>query len=189
MKRILQSAVVLGVVSLVGAGVAQAQGAGRASFHVAGGLVLPTGDFGDGFKTGFQGLGGVNFGLSGLPFAIRVDGFYGQNNVDEDAVGPCDGCKTKFFGGLVGGQYNIGGGTSPVHPYILAQVGMTNAKFTASGFSDSETKFTFGGGAGLMFGMGSAHVFVEGKYLSVQTSGGSTSKIPILVGVQFGGGM
>ena len=77
MKRILRSALVLGVVSLAGVGVAQAQGAGRASFHVGGGVVLPTGDFGDVAKTGWQALGGVSFGLGSLPFDIRVDAIYG----------------------------------------------------------------------------------------------------------------
>ncbi|MEP7326885.1 MAG: hypothetical protein ABI836_13120 [Gemmatimonadota bacterium] len=186
MKKILQSALVLGVLMVAGAGLLNAQGAGRASFHVGGGVVLPQGDFNTGFKMGWQGMGGVAFGLSGIPIIIRVDGAYGQNN--------CDGadCKVKLFSGLLGGQYNIGAAAAAVHPYVLAQVGMTNGKFTFpsnTAFNSSETKFTWAGGGGVNFGMGSMHVFVEAKYLAVQTSDGSTKMIPIIVGFQFGGGM
>jgi hypothetical protein len=182
MKRFLQSAVVLGVVSLVGAGVAQAQGAGRASFHLGGGVSLPTGDFGDGAKTGWHALGGVNFGLGALPFVIRVDGFYGQNNGDEAVVGP--DVKAKFFGGMAGAQFNFGG-ASPVHPYILGQVGMVNNKFEGPGGDVSNTDFAFQGGAGIEFGK----FFAEGKYLSIQTDPSSVNLIVISAGIRFGGGM
>ncbi len=185
MKKILQSALVLGVVALAGVGSLQAQGAGRASFHVAGGLVMPIGDFGDFAKTGWQGMGGVDFGLGGLPFMLRVDALYGQNSGD----GAAAGAKAKFFGGMAGGQYNIGSGPAPVKPYILAEVGMINTKVTAGTFSNSSTKFSWAGGAGVQFGLGSMHAFVEGKYLSIMTEGGSTNMIPILVGLRFGGGM
>lgn len=184
MKRILQSAVVLGVVSLVGVGSMQAQGAGRASFHVGGGVVIPTGDFGDAFKTGFQALGGVNFGIGALPFAIRVDAIYGQNSGD-DAVLAADDFKAKFFGGLAGAQFGFGGEASPVHPYILGQIGMVNGKVTCSGCPDNgNTDFAFLGGAGLEFGK----FFVEGKYMSIQSDPSSVNMIVGSVGIRFGGG-
>ena len=33
------------------------------------------------------------------------------------------------------------------------------------------------------------HLFVEAKYLSVSTSGNSVNMIPIVAGIQFGGGI
>jgi opacity protein-like surface antigen len=186
MKRIVKSAVVLGVVSLASFATLNAQAPGRASFHLGGGIVLPTGDFGDGAKTGFQGMGGVSFGLAALPFAIRVDGFYGQNSGDSAVVGP--DVKAKFFGGMGGAQFNLGSGPSPVKPYILGQVGMVNGKVTAPGFeSESNTDFAFAAGAGIQFGLGSMSAFVEGKYLSISTEGGSTAMMPVIFGLRFGG--
>jgi hypothetical protein len=188
MKRILRSALVLGVVSLAGVGVAQAQGAGRVSFHVGGGVVLPNGDFGDAFKTGFQALGGVSFGIGALPFDIRVDAIYGQNSAEDAlnaALGVTD-AKAKFFGGLAGAQFGFGGAASPVHPYLLAQVGVVNSKTTCSGCtSNSNSDFTFLGGAGLKFGK----FFVEGKYMSIQSDPSSANMIVVSAGISFGGGM
>jgi hypothetical protein len=187
MKRILKSAVVLGVVSLISAGAAQAQGAGRASFHIGGGLSLPNGDFGDAFKTGFQALGGVKFGLGAMPFAIRVDAIYGQNSA-EDALNTAlgvDDAKAKFFGGLAGAQYGFGPAAASVHPYIMAQLGMVNGKTTCSGCNfDGSTDFTFLGGVGIDVGK----FFIEGKYMSIQ-SDVSANMIVVSAGLNFGGGM
>jgi len=188
MRRILKSAVVLGVVSLAGVGALNAQGAGRASFHVAGGVTLPMGDFGDFFGMGWQGLGGVMFGLGNGQIGLRVDGFYGQNGGDEDVVGP--DVKAKFFGGMAGAQFNFGqGAASAIKPYVLGQVGMVNSKVSGPGGStDGETDLAFGGGAGINFGLGSMGAFVEGMYVSVQTEGSSSNYIAARFGVRFGGG-
>jgi opacity protein-like surface antigen len=192
MKRIMTSAIVLGVVSLASVASLNAQTpGGRASFHIGGGLTIPMGDFKDGFKTGWQAMGGVDFGLSGLPFMLRVDGLYGQNNAKDalnTALGTTD-AKTKFFGGMAGAQYVIGSGPAPVKPYILGEIGAVNTKFSAGGSSASKTHFAFAPGLGIQFGLGSLHAFVEGKYLSIHASGGSLNMIPIIVGIRFGGGM
>ncbi len=188
MKRIVRSAAVLGMVAMVSVASAHAQAPGRASFHVAGGVTLPMGDFGDFFGTGFQGLAGVNFGLGSIPFALRVDGFYGQNSGDEAVTGP--DVKVKMFGGMAGGQFNFGSAASPVKPYILAQVGMVNNKVSGPGGStDGESDFAFGGGGGVGFGLGSMAAFVEGQYVSVQTEGSSSNFIAARFGIRFGGGM
>ena len=192
MKRIVRSAAVLGMVTLASVATVHAQGAGRASFHVAGGITLPMGDFGDGFDMGWQGLGGVSFGLGGLPFAIRIDGFYGQNSANDDlntALGIDDG-KLKMFGGMAGGQFSFGSEASPVKPYILAQIGMVNNKFSCDGCNvDGETDFAFGGGGGIGFGLGSMAAFVEGQFVSVQTEGSASNFIAARFGIRFGGGM
>jgi opacity protein-like surface antigen len=53
--------------------------------------------------------------------------------------------------------------------------------------SASETKVTFGGGAGVKFRAGSrASVFIEGRYLTINTSGSNANFIPITLGVSFG---
>lgn len=183
MKRMLHAAVALVLVSLVAASAAQAQTA-RASFFLGGGATIPTGDFGDGFKTGWNGVGGVNIMLPGVPFGIRVDGMYSQNKLD--AAG--SDAKIKIFGGNADAVFAFGAPGSMVKPYVLAGVGAANAKFDdGAGFSDSETKFAFNGGAGINFMLSSVTIFVEGRYFSISTSGSNTNYIPVSVGVKFGG--
>ncbi|HEV8125276.1 MAG TPA: outer membrane beta-barrel protein [Gemmatimonadales bacterium] len=179
----LRGPMVVALALLLGARTGYAQ-AGSAEFHVGGGLVLPQGSFNDGFKTGWQGMAGLGFYLKGIPFLVRVDGFYGRNNGDESQVG--SNVKTSLLGALLGGQYYLGR-TSPVRPYLLGQIGVTHAELEVGQLDESEDKFTFAGGAGIMFAAGSLHVFIESKYLSVLTSNSSTNMIPILVGLQFSG--
>ena len=184
MKRIVKSVVVLGVVSLASVATLRAQAPGRASFHIGGGIVLPVGDFGDSHKTGFQAIGGVSFGLAGLPFSLRVDGMYGQNSVDG-----VSGVKTSYFGGMAGAQFNLGSGPSPLKPYILAQAGMVSSKASGGGLSsNSESDFALAGGGGLQFNLGSMNAFLEAKYMRVM-SDPSAGLVPILFGIRFGGGM
>jgi opacity protein-like surface antigen len=180
----LRGPMVVALALLLGAGTGYAQ-AGSTEFHLGGGLVLPQGSFNDGFKTGWQGMAGLGFNLQGIPFLVRVDGFYGRNNGDESQVG--SDVKTSLLGALIGGQYYLGSRTSPVLPYLLGQVGVTHAELEVGQLEESEDKFTFAGGAGIMFAAGSLHVFIEGKYLSVLTSNSSTNMIPIVVGLQFSG--
>ena len=187
MNRIVRSAAVLGMVTLASVATAQAQGAGRASFHVAGGITLPMGDFGDVAKTGWQGLGGVSFGLGGLPFAVRVDGFFGQNSFDVSGVD----AKVQMFGGMAGGQFNFGSEASPAKPYILAQVGMVNSKCSGDDCigDESNTDFAIAGGGGVGFGLGSMAAFVEALFTSVMSDPSSSNFIALRAGLRFGGGM
>ena len=187
MKRIVRSAAVLGLVTLASVATMQAQAPGRASFHVAGGVTLPMSDFGDVFGTGWQGLAGVSFCLDGIPFALRVDAFYGQNSGDEDVTGP--DVKVKMFGGMASGQFNFGSEVSPVKPYILAQIGMVNSSLDHPTLDiDSETDLAIGAGGGVGFGLGSMAAFVEGQYVTVRSED-SADFIAVRFGIRFGGGM
>lgn len=185
MKRMFQRTLALGVLLLVVGGTAQAQGG--TSFHLAGGPVLPQGSFNDAFKTGWQGMAGANFHLPGIPFLVRIDVFYGQHVGDQSVVG--NDVKQKLLGGLVGAHYNLAGAASSVRPYVVGLVGLTNAKLQVGTLDDSETKLTFAGGLGVAFKVSSLSLFLEGKYMQVQTSTESVKMIPLLLGVQFGGGM
>lgn len=181
MKRIVSVVLAAGGALLLSAASAQAQ----VSVGVGGGLTIPIGDFGDGFKTGWHGLANVGYDLpSGL--GLRGDFYYGQNSVDVTGASG----KAKLAGGFGNVLYNFkGAGT--IHPYVLGSLGFINAKgdVSAGGVSasGSETKIAFGGGAGVKFKAGSdANIFVEGRYISVNTSGSKTNFIPITVGVSFG---
>lgn len=180
MKRNIAKAVAALAILALTATAAQAQ---SVTIGIGGGATIPTGDFKTAAKTGWHGLANIGYNLpSGLGF--RGDFYYGQNNWKGGLSG-----KAKLTGGLANVTYefqNAGG----VKPYVIGSAGMFNTKGSASGggfsVSGSETKFTFGGGAGVKFKAGAkANVFLEGRYLSVQSSGSSTNFIPVSLGVSF----
>jgi opacity protein-like surface antigen len=165
---------------------AQAQ---SVTFGAGGGVTIPTGDFKSAAKLGWIGQAHIGYGLaSGL--GIRGEFLYGQNSAKSGLCPSGVSCKTKLAGGLGSLSYDFSGAGS-VKPYVLGSVGVFNVKAEASGpggsASVSETKVAFGGGAGLKFKAGTnSSVYLESRYVSVSTSGGSTGFIPITLGFTFG---
>jgi hypothetical protein len=179
MKRIVSVAFAAGAALALSAVAAQAQ----VSVGVGGGVTIPTGDFGKATKTGWHGLANVGYSMpSGL--GVRGDFYYGQNSFDGVSG------KAKLAGGFGNILYSFSGAGS-VHPYVLGSVGFINAKGEASAggisASASETKIAFGGGAGIKFKAGTdSNIFLEGRYITVNTSGSNTNFIPITLGISFG---
>jgi opacity protein-like surface antigen len=175
MKRTILAASLVGLLLTLGSERLQAQ---SVSFGIGGGLTIPTGTFGDFAKTGWHGLGHIGYGLpSGL--GLRGDFLYGQNKFDVGSG------KFKLAGGLGNVLYEF---QSPggVKPYLIAGAGFFNAKADVTG-GTSETKFAFGGGGGVKLKVGAdANFFVEGRYVSVQTSGDNLNFIPLTAGISFG---
>lgn len=179
MKRIVSVVIAAGAVMMLATTSAHAQ----VSLGVGGGVTLPLGDFKDVAKTGWHGVANVGYDMpSGL--GVRGDFFYGQNSFKGNADG-----KTKLAGGLGNLVYNFK--SASVQPYVIGSIGFMNVKGEASAggltFSGSETKIAFGGGAGLKFKAGTdSHIFVEGRYITVNTSDNNVNFIPITVGISFG---
>ena len=181
MKRVLLGVLALGMSSLAGVANLQSQ---SARFGVGGGATVPIGDYKNLDKAGWHALGMVLVELPLSPVAIRVDGMYGQTTHKRPLLG-----KTKLGGGTANAVLRLGPPAPLVKPYLVAGVGFYNVKieFTGAGpSSSSESKFAFGGGVGISFGLAAAHGFVEARFLSVQTSGSATNFIPITAGVTFG---
>lgn len=171
---LMAAALVLGAVA---ANPAAAQA--RGYFGFGGGVSLPMGDFGDAAKTGFGGL--VIAGITGPNGRIggRIDGLLLRHSSDvlEDAT-------TKVIGVNADLVVSPGSSGAKVRPYLLGGVGMVNAKVEDF---EGDTKFAFNLGGGLQFKAGKMGVFVEARYFNVSTDPGSTSFIPIMVGLRFGG--
>jgi opacity protein-like surface antigen len=186
MKRVLTSVLALGIVLGIGATRAHAQ---SLTFGVGGGATIPTGDFKNVSKLGWHGLADVGYAMSsGL--GLRGEFFYGQNSTKSGICPSNVTCRTKLGGGLASVTYDIKT-SSGVQPYLLGGVGAFNVKAAASSggvsASASETKIAFGGGGGFKFKAGSdSHIFIEGRYISVSTSGGHTGFIPVTIGISFG---
>jgi hypothetical protein len=178
MKRVALSLVAL--ISIAGAGSLSAQGV---RFGIGGGLLIPMGTYKDGDKMGWLVGGDATYWMMNAPVGIRADVQYSQTS--EKSGIPAH--TTKIIGGLAEVVYAFGLKAAPVRPYILGGVGFYNVKQTVSGISGSTSKIGFGGGAGLAFklGTGGTRFFVEGKFVSVATTGSSTTFLPIRVGLRF----
>lgn len=145
------------------------------------GLLMPMGDYADADKMGYTaGLGGTYNLPSGV--GIRADISYGTSS-EKDGI---TAHSTKIMGGMASVVYAFG--SAGPKPYLLGGIGLSNVKFDVSGTSASETKVSFGFGAGLAFplGTGGNRLFVESRYTSVSTSGSPVTFLPIVVGLSFG---
>ena len=165
------------------AGIAAAQ-APSVRFGLGGGATAPVGDYKDADKIGWHGLGTVQLALPAVPVEIRVDGLYGRTT-HKDISGTAVPGSTKLYGGLANVVYSIGAGIM-MRPYVLGGIGMYHVTVDVPGTTGDETRFAFGVGGGVSVGVGQARFFVEGRFVSIRESGGSTSFVPITAGVSFG---
>ncbi len=180
MRRLFSVLVAVGLASLAAIGVAQAQGA---RFGIGGGLIAPTSDYGTADKAGWHLLGKMDIKIPMSPVGLRVDGLYGQTS-HAPTFSPTG--NTKLMGGLASVVWNVPLPAPMVKPYVVAGGGLFHVKSTDAAGDTSVTKFTYAAGAGLSLGAGPLHFFVEGRYVSIRESGGSTNFMPLTVGMTFG---
>lgn len=179
MKRM--ALVVSVLVLLAGVGSLSAQGF---RLGIGGGVLLPTGDYGKADKLGWLAGADATYWLLGAPIGIRADVQYSQTSEKSGVAAH----TSKIIGGLAEAVYAFGQKKDQIRPYIMGGIGYYNVKFDpAVGSSVSESKIGFGGGAGLAFKLGlGTRFFVDGKFVSVATTGGSTTFFPIRAGFRFG---
>lgn len=131
--------------------------------YVGGGLTLPTGDFGEGYKSGFHGT--ARIGFTAMPkVEIRFGMDYHLNSAKDELLDAlaflfsattAEGATTQvlMFGADV--KLNLGVPAAPVKPYGIAGLGIASiglSDLELDGVAlpaDSESKFylEFGGGA------------------------------------------
>lgn len=182
MKRTFAGFVATGMLTAALAAPAAAQARGYVGFGA--GLSLPTGDSGEGLKTGW--LGQVIAGITGASGMLggRIDGMYVRHSFDSSVDG-----STALFGANGDIVVSPGSATAKIRPYLLGGVGFFNVKSEVGSVEgEGETKFAWNLGGGLRFGGGGkASFFVESRYISVSTDPSSFGFIPISIGVRFGG--
>ena len=196
MKRILTGAAVLGF-ALLASSSASAQEVSRSpiQFGVMGGATLPTGDFKDLLKTGWNAGALLNFGFANSPVALRVDGSWNQFNFKNvDTGNP----HFRVLDATADAVFSFGSKT-PAQFYVLGGAGVYNFKVTGSDnnfdfSSNSTTKFGLNGGVGVKFTAGPVAPFVEARYHYVfsgdnfsngNNNGSKFQMIPISVGLTF----
>jgi len=171
--------VLLAVMALVVA--ARPASAQSIRWGVGAGLLMPMGDYADADKMGYTaGLGGTYYLPGGV--GIRADVSYGTSSEKSGIVDH----TTKIMGGMASVVYGFG--SAGPKPYVMGGLGLSNVKFSSGGTDQSETKVSFGVGAGVAFplGTGGNRLFAETRYTSVSTSGSSVTFLPIIVGISFG---
>lgn len=196
MKRILTGIAALGLATLASTGVsAQTVSRSPIQFGVMGGATIPTGDFDNVIKTGWNAGALLNFGFSNSPVGLRVDGSW--NQMDYKCTG-CDGVKLRLIDATTDAVFSFGS-KSPAQFYLLGGIGVYNFKNTGDNnnfdFSTgSTTKFGLNGGVGVKFTSGPVAPFVEARYHYVfsgdnlNNGNGQSAKfqmIPISVGLTF----
>jgi len=150
------------------------------SFGIAGGMSMPTGDFGDAFKSGYNVSGLVQFQQPSWPVALRIEAQY----QDFGAKGGID-ASVKTIGGLANVIYSFPT-KSTVRPYVTGGLGFFHLKVDAEDVeSNSENKFGFDAGAGLDFQLSGMNTFIEANWQSIRAEGSAANQIPIRVGIRF----
>jgi opacity protein-like surface antigen len=167
--------------ALLCAGVSMAKGQ-TIRWGVGAGLLMPMGELGDFDKMGFTGGIGGTYRMPG-GIGIRADVSYGTTS---EKTGVVDH-STKIMGGVASVVYSLGGAAG-ARPYLMGGLGIYNIKVEGGGGSVDQSKIAFAFGAGVSFpmGTGGSQLFAETRYTSVSTSGGSTTFLPIIVGISFG---
>lgn len=133
---------------------------------VGGGLIVPTGDFGDVAKAGWMGTAGVGFPIGESGLGVAAEGFYGQNSADDEVSGFVDGDKFSVYGAMGNVGYRIGDPAN-VGAYIYGGLGLLALRFSPdTGDSESDSNLGYQFGAGVDIPVGSnIGVFVEGRYM------------------------
>jgi opacity protein-like surface antigen len=162
------------------------------TFGVSGGLSMPTGDFGDVVKSGFNAGAHLGFKPAMLPFGVRVEGQFNQFDFDASDDNDSD-ASLRIIAGTANAVFGVPAASSAFRPYLIGGVGAYNSRLSIDvpGL-ESSTDFGLNGGAGIEFGLSGLATFIEARYhvifnseevAGVETS--NTKFIPISFGIKF----
>jgi hypothetical protein len=168
MRQLSRIALVFGAL-LVAAPTLHAQ----ASFSIAAGASVPTGDAAEVVKMGYNATVGVGFKPPLAPIGVRVEGMFNSFEFD----GPEASQRVMAL---------TGNGTYTILPqlYAIGGVGMYNSKASVDG-AESSTDFGFNIGAGLNIPLTGFGTYVEARYHHIPVEGGSFTFLPITFGIKF----
>jgi len=145
---------------------------------VALGGAFPLSDLGKSFNTGFNVTGTIGINVPLLPVGFRIDAAYNQfsakgaSNVSAKIAGVSGNVVFSVPGAVI------------VSPYLIGGVGYYRVSSSATG-SVASNSFGFNAGAGVKIPLLVFSTFIEARYNRISESGGSTSFVPVTVGVMF----
>jgi Outer membrane protein beta-barrel domain len=144
---------------------------------VALGGAIPMSDFGKSFNTGYNLTGTIGINPAGMPVGFRIDAAYNQFG----AKGTTN-VNAKIAG--VSGNVVLSMAGAQMTPYLIGGVGYYRVSSSATG-TVASNHFGFNAGAGLQIPLSGFVTFIEARYNRISENGGSTSFIPVTVGVMF----
>lgn len=155
------------------------------TFYAGGGISIPNGDFGVLYKNGYHGLGAVGINVAPM-VQLMLKGEY--HTWSSDLPGFDSDFSTMFFGGSF--RVSPSMPMSPIKPFGLAGGGLASTKSTVvilnNSIEGTSSNFYFEFGGGLDFKVGPMMaMFIQGRYVSINSGGGSMSYIPFTVGLKF----
>jgi hypothetical protein len=159
---------------------------------IAGGAVMPQGDFDDGYDTGFNITVPMGWQRPLSPIGVRLDLSYNRFNAATLDDTPVEFDDATEWSALLDAKVKLPFGqvdlSQPVHRrsgvYLLGGGGIH--RFTDFGDdANDETAFGLNGGAGIEWGWGMNTVFLEARYISAFTDVENATYIPIILGITF----
>jgi hypothetical protein len=174
-SKIASVAFGLALAAMLAAAPAQAQM--PISLNIGGGLTVPTGDLADGVDNGYHAMAGIRTSIPAVPVHLRLDGMYNRLPF---ALGAG---HVSTIGAIAALGYDV----VPVGPARLYALAGGGYYWSKADIPDAEREGDFGWNAGLGLRMNflAAKFFVEGRYHSISTEGGSFETMPITVGLSF----
>lgn len=186
----MQRYAVLGVAVLAVSFFVLPSQASAQSLFLGGGGTFPTGDYGEYAKTGWMVEGGLGFGVGDGGWILFAEGLYGSNTHEGAEIQTTSDAedKTNLLGGFFGVEYDFAD-PGDAGPFIFAEVGVLKHDYepAVEEYSESDTGFAFGGGAGYSFPIGSVKGWVLGRYLQGQfdEDDGNTAFFGLSAGVSI----
>lgn len=164
----------------------------HAQLFVAGGVSFPVSpeDVNDFYSSGFGATAGFGLDLPLIPITPRVWANYDNFAIDEDELNfDVDGGNIRAI--TVGADAQFVMPMGPLSPYVAPAAGLTFLSVDdveAAGLSldlgDSESAFTLGVGAGLVFNLiVGPQLFLDARVLYAFTSGDNFMWAPIRLGI------
>ena len=173
---------------------------------LGGGVTVPTDNYREALRQGYNGQGFILFRPAGLPVGLRATFTYNRFSVKDFRVGQdgqlfpgggqtgqtvTDG-YTQILGALGNVTFELP--TGRVRPYLLAGLGAFNIKNQAEtateSASASSTEFGIDGGAGVRLRLFGLDAYLEGRVANVYTDKGfvdtkSVKYVPVTFGILF----
>ncbi len=169
------------------------------SFYGGGALSVPSSPstFSDSWKTGYHGFVGVGFDVAPK---VKVVAKIERHNFGSDfGLADINGGNYKVWMFGPEAHLSLGAPMVPIKPFLSGGIGMASVTFDDFTGTDplvaamntanngaSSTNFYYSIGGGLEFSVGpAASLFVQARYASISGDGGSTSFLPISVGLKI----
>lgn len=160
----------------------------KPSLGIAAGVSMPQGDFKDAAGSGLNATVALGLGMPMLPVGLRIEGSYNRFPFGGAFKDAADLAGEKGNWSIASATANVTLGLPlsaiVVSPYLIAGGGMYWAGCSTTGCS-TDSKFGYNAGLGVKLRAVLLSGYIEARYHSVQADGGSTSFIPLTLGIMF----